>query len=162
MGAMFNGPKFKKERDQLLMSHKLKDVVHETTLEANKVELEKSEMKAAYDKEILEDQLEKSKMKAAHDKEILEEQLEKSEMKATHDKEILGEQLRSEQREKASLSDAHDSQIQSIHIEKALRNIIELEYTKLSLYANGQKYELKGSVGIQHLFKEYHVRPRCL
>ena len=93
------------------MSNKLKDVLYETILEANKAGLEKSEMKAAYDKEILEKQLVKSKMEAAYDNKILEEQ------------------LRSERREKASLSGAHNSQIKSIHTEKALRNVIKLEYT---------------------------------
>lgn len=126
VGAMFNGPKIKKERDQLLASNKVKDIMYENALESNKAELEKSKTKATYDKEILE------------------------------------ERLRSERREKASLADAHNSQIQSIHTEKALRNAIELEYTKLSLYVNGQKYELTGSVGVQHLSKADHVRSRYL
>ena len=140
---MLNGPKFKKERDQLLMSNKLKDVLYETTVEANEAELE-----------ILE-------MKVAHGKEIFEKELENLKIAAGLDIAIIGEELRSEQQERLSLTGTHNSEIKSIKTEKGLRNVIELEYTNfLCMYTNCQKYELKGSVKIQHLSKEYYVRPR--
>jgi hypothetical protein len=36
---MFNGPKIKKERDQLLVSNEVKDVMYENLVESSKAEL---------------------------------------------------------------------------------------------------------------------------
>ena len=83
---------------------------------------------------------------------------------AAHDKEIFEERLRSEKQEKERLIDTHDTEIKYLHNEKGLKNLIELEYTNFHCIYTlmGQKYEFEGSVRIQHLSKEYYVRPRYL
>ena len=75
MGAMFNGPKIKKERDKLLISNKLKDVLLDHASETSKAALENSEKMAAKDNDLFEERLrseqqEKSRLLAVHKSQI--------------------------------------------------------------------------------------------
>jgi hypothetical protein len=141
VSAMIKGPKIKKERDQLLMNFKLKEVLHGHELESMATyHNHKEEKKQA--------ELERVREKAENDKNLLE-----------HDKMVLEERLHSHALEKQSQREAHDAEVKALDTEQRLRQGIELEYICFFLYANDQEHELTGKDGIQPLSTEYDVGP---
>jgi hypothetical protein len=132
--AMINGPKIKKERDQLLVNYKLKEMLHDHAMESMATDHN-------------------------HKEEKKQAELERVREKAEHDKELLEEKLLSHEREKQSQNEAHDAEVKARDIEERLQQAIELEYICFFLYANGQEHELTGKVGIQPLSTEYDVGP---
>ena len=139
--AMINGPKIKKERDQLLVNYKLKEILHGHALESMAMDHNHEEQKKQAE-------LERVREKAENDKKLLE-----------HDKKLLEERLRSHKQEKQSQNKVHDAEVEAQDTEQRLRQAIELEYICFFLYANGQEPELTGKDGIQPLSTEYDVGP---
>lgn len=101
---MINGPRIKKELDQLVTNSKLKEVMHEHAIEFMATDHK-------------------------HKQEKQKAELEIMRAKGEHGKELLEERLRSREREIESRAEAYEMQFKVLDTEERLRQAVELEYT---------------------------------